>query len=56
MGADILEKIEKELENKLSTRVGFVESEHPQEVIKGARLAATIIREELTRQGVLKPK
>ena len=49
-----MSKIDSEMEARIKSRLGYVESAHPGEVLKGARIAAKIIEEELLKFFVLK--
>lgn len=44
---EFIKQYTKDIESKLKSRLGYVESEHKDEVMKGAQMAATIIQENM---------
>lgn len=53
MTKDFLDTIKEQMKSRIASRVGYVESEHPDEVLKGACMAIEIVREEMKRQNIV---
>ena len=54
MTPECFQQIVDQLKYQVPNRVGYVESEHPKEVMKGALIAAKIIEERLIQYGIIK--
>jgi hypothetical protein len=52
----ILEDIDEQMESRIMSRVGYVESAHKDEVLKGAKMAVHIIQEQLAHYNLLMPE
>ncbi len=55
MNKKILDDISDQMESLIDSRVGYQESQHKDEVLKGARMAVRIIEEQLARCGLVSP-